>query len=402
MKHGSLTLFVALSAFLAGASSFADENISKCVNETARFDGIGPLTYADIVGPVGTHVVLSRRYPQLCQQRDAKACTGNAYLMPGDTVAVANIFGNFAHVQFIGSVKVTVGWVLANTLKVRASESSQSNFVFSDMKPYPTTLLSPGVRLTKGVGVPVCEAYLQRLNKSPFDVMHRPYCDRPEDDSVPGFSKLARVPLQPSEVNKLYKLAYNFKFPPRQYENDGEKDIRAGRVDVTKNVGTGLLSWRYDPPVDIFNDGVPANILMWRGVELGAWGASCGVEVSESGQGPRSAQMPIVFKAGDNEVDERATKLLIAHPIQQYDSAIRTGNLYSSGIGFRPVARAIGIFKYHDLYYMDGFFDIWGDAQNERRGRPALANTMAVFLHRDGVSRQICEYHLSGDDYPRP
>ena len=257
-------------------------------------------------------------------------------------------------------------------------------------------------KLTKGHGLPVCEAYLQRLNNTPFDNVHRPYCDRPEDDSVSGFSRLTRVSLQPSEVNKLYRLAYNFQFPPRQFENDGEKEIRAGRVDVTKNVGRGLLAWRYDPRVDIFNNGKPVNILMWQGVMLGAYARQCEFYDDNAGHGTRVEQMPIVVKPGDNEVDERATKLLIAHPVQQYDSTIHTGNLYSSGIGFRPVARAIGIFKYRDLYYMDGFFDIWGDAQNERRGRPALANKLAVFLHRDGVSRQICEYHLSGGDYPRP
>src|SRR5450631_4496675 len=35
-------------------------------------------------------------------------------------------------------------------------------------------------KLTKGHGLPVCEAYLQRLNNTPFDNVHRPYCDRPE------------------------------------------------------------------------------------------------------------------------------------------------------------------------------------------------------------------------------
>lgn len=89
--------------------------------------------------------------------------------------------------------------------------------------------------------------------------------------------------------------------------------------------------------------------------------------------------------------------------MQHYDYRLNTGNLYSSATVFRPIARAIGMFKYRDLHYFDGFFDVWGDAKNERRGRPALANTLAVFLHKDGVSHQVCEYQLSdGNDYPRP
>jgi hypothetical protein len=60
-------------------------------------------------------------------------------------------------------------------------------------------------KLTKGRDIPVCRAYLQRLENSRFNYYdRRPYCDRPEDDSVPGFSKPVRVDLSPTEVNRLY------------------------------------------------------------------------------------------------------------------------------------------------------------------------------------------------------
>ena len=394
MKHGSLTLCIALSALFAGANSFADKNIPKCVNETARFDGTGPLTYADIVGPAGTHVSLSRRYPQLCQQ-DEKACTGNAYVMPGDTVAVANHCGDFAQVQFIGTKTITVGWLRASALGQSLRKPPESAALFSDLRTagHP---FSNHFRLTRGVGLPVCEAYLQRLNRIPFDYMNQPYCNRPEDDSVPGFSKLVRVPLSPSEVNRLYRVAYNFQFPPNQAEADGIRAYRFGQVDMTKYVGNGLMAWRYDPPIDLNNDGVPDNIIVWHGVDHGGYIGGCGID------GRRNAQLPLVFKYGDEEIDSKATKAIVAHPVQKYDPTLNTGNLYGSATNFRPIARSIGVFKYRDKYYFDGFFDIWGDAKNERRGRPALANTMAVFLNQDGISRQICEYHLSGEDYPRP
>lgn len=387
---------------LTCTGSFANESIGQCAKETASFDGTQPLTYATVVGSIGSHIVLSRRHSQLCGPRDSEDCTGNAYLVPGDTVAVAKTCGNLAHVQFIGAKKVTVGWVLASALKARVQDSTRSNYVFIDMPPYPAKLLSPRIRLTKGAGIPVCEAYLQRINQSPFDVLHRPYCDRPEDDSVPGFAKLVRVPLQPSELNRLYKRAYSFEFPPRPNDNDGEKDLRAGKTDMTKDVGRGLLAWRYNPPVDIFNNGGSTDIVMWRGVRYGGYVGTCGVDLKDSGQGLRSSQMPLVFKPGSDEIDERATKMLIAHPIQQYDSALHTGNLYSTATDFRPIARSIGVFKYRGLFYFDGFFDIWGDAKNERRGRAELANTLAVFLHKNGVSSQVCEYQLGGRDYPKP
>jgi hypothetical protein len=260
--------------------------------------------------------------------------------------------------------------------------------------------------LTKGREILVCRAYLQRLKNSRFNYYdHQPYCDRPENDSVPGFTRLVRIPLPPAEVNRLYPLAFNFETPPKTHEaeTDGTRRIRYGQLDVTPNVGHELDVWRYEPEVDIFNNGAPVNVLMWRGVGLGGGpSGTCGVDLTGNTGGLRIDQMPLVFKSGNGAVDEAATKLLIAHPVQAYDTKINTGNLYATATGFRPVARSIGIFKYRDLYYFDGFFDIWGDANNERRGQPALANTLAVFLHRDGVSREICEYRLSGRDYPQP
>jgi hypothetical protein len=45
--------------------------------------------------------------------------------------------------------------------------------------------------LTKGHGVQVCEAFLQRLNVTVYD--DPPYCGRPETDAVPGFKLLDRI-----------------------------------------------------------------------------------------------------------------------------------------------------------------------------------------------------------------
>jgi hypothetical protein len=47
----------------------------------------------------------------------------------------------------------------------------------------------------------VCEAYLQRLNRTVSRVP--PYCDRPESDVVTGFSRLKRLQLTAGEYNRL-------------------------------------------------------------------------------------------------------------------------------------------------------------------------------------------------------
>jgi hypothetical protein len=118
--------------------------------------------------------------------------------------------------------------------------------------------------------------------------------------------------------------------------------------------------------------------------------------------GLRSEQLPLVFLPDNVHVHERATRALIAHPVQQYDHALQTGNLYATGTTFRPIARRIDIFEYGQLYYFYGWFDIWGDAGNKRRGIPQMANVLAVFLHRGGTTKQICEYRLNGNDFPTP
>jgi len=248
MKHGSLKLLFdrkyVLFGFLtigisASSAAHADSSLGKCTHEAVKFDGTRALMYAEIVGPPGSRVVL-------CKEGGERKCTASTYLRPGDAIAIASRCGAFAHVQFIGTEKIFEGWVKNEDISERVTRVSPN----PSQPPYSYVF-----RLTKGKGVPVCEAYLQRLNTSGFDFSHRPYCGRPEDDSVPGFTKLIRVPLKPAEINRLYKLAYNFEFPPGQFEKDGP--IRTGKVNVTAEVGHGLEAWGYDPPVDVFNDGVP-------------------------------------------------------------------------------------------------------------------------------------------------
>ena len=72
-------------------------------------------------------------------------------------------------------------------------------------------------RLTKGRSIAVCQAYLLRLQKSRFDSIHRPYCDRPEDDSVPGFEILTRVSLNQTKLTSFISwpsiLSYRLILP---------------------------------------------------------------------------------------------------------------------------------------------------------------------------------------------
>src|ERR1700722_643360 len=124
--------------------------------------------------------------------------------------------------------------------------------------------------LTKGHHLPVCEAFLKRLNAAQSP--KTPYCDIPEDDSVPGFTKLNRVSLSADEVTRLW--SHIFWFTKAQDESITRKDEPS--VNVASLLGTDLLAWRYDPPVSLNNDGQPDNVVMWQGYGADDTVAACG------------------------------------------------------------------------------------------------------------------------------
>jgi hypothetical protein len=59
----------------------------------------------------------------------------------------------------------------------------------------------------------------------------------------------------------------------------------------------------------------------------------------------------------------------------------------------------MGFFKYQDLYYFEAFYSEWtGDIEGKRIEGPSLVNTLAVFLRKDGLTQQVCEYQMSETD----
>src|ERR1700691_1072919 len=110
--------------------------------------------------------------------------------------------------------------------------------------------------LVQGRHVEVCEAYLARLNATKFE--HPPFCDRPENTSVPGFALLRRVPLTPAEAFELWLSVGAMEKPA---SNTEDWTLAA----ATQELGRTILAWKYDPEVDIQNNGSMQPLIMWRG-----------------------------------------------------------------------------------------------------------------------------------------
>ena len=244
--------------------------------------------------------------------------------------------------------------------------------------------------LTQGAGLSVCEAYLKRLNLDTSATP--PFCDRPEDDRVRGFKILNRVSLSDAQAMTLGQKIYNFTMHGNQDQsNRGKKFIT--RSTLSLELGHDIRAWRYEPRVDINNDGRPDDVVVWHG-----YGASKGMYRCNTGPGDlhwRQTQIAYVVTPDLARIDEAKTREIFGYPLGAYP-IIRNGKTTGFTKEFRPIGRTIGIFEYDSQYYFDTFFDSYGDFQGKRRKDTNIANTLGVFLRKGGVTRQVCEYRWSG------
>lgn len=407
-------LLVGASLATAGASA---EEIAGCTRRPVVFDSIAPINYATVTGEAGSKAYLHTQYPAQCAPSARDPCESSTYVLTGDVVAVGKTCGAWAYVQYIGSARVTESWMEAHRLQAWSSPTGAPSGMTAGTSAQETARYR--FRLVKGRGVPVCEAYLQRLNQTNFHgassgARNQPFCGRPENDAVPGFARLTRVPLTAEEVNALTNQVYNFThgttFEEMSYVspatgNPADKPVRSPTwplAETRKMLNFELFVWRYQPDIDIDNDGSSDNVMVWQGEGAGGGTGSCGTYgLPPTPQAAlRQAQLAYVMTPDGKQVDMARTRAIFGHPVQAYSVTGADGKVTTFLLHFRPIGSSIGIFKYRDLYYFDSFFDIWGDFADQRRDRPALANNLAVFLRRDGTTHQICEYHTDDQDYP--
>jgi hypothetical protein len=353
---------------------------ANCIDQVVTFDGITPLAYATVKASQDQRVYLSPKHPSQCAEPVGNACTSNAYLVAGDRVAVAKQCDGSSYIQFIGPQRITTGWVSASSLSLvptrlpfdAGTPPDQSNAFI------PTTVK---MHLTRGVGIPVCEAYLQRLNQTVFH--EPPYCGRPENDQVPGFYKLNRVPIPPEQFRELYGHLTLFS---ETGNSGGEQDVtRMYDREPHGDVGEDG-AWEYDPEVDIENNGTGTPFVVWGAMPTFP---ACGDRHRQTGpgfaaQGARGSQLLFVLKRNGAEIDDRRTKELFWHPLEP--------NI--AGLKARQVGSSMSVFRYRNQYYWDTFFDGngWPDFDGKRKKDKSLPAHLAVFLRQQGRTRQMCEY----------
>ena len=367
------------------------------------FDGRKPLSYATVT-PAGHagKAYLHAGYSKDCvvtgtnDSADLPAsCKSSAYVISSDVVAIGKTCGDRAFVQYVGEKHVTTGWMRTADLGATRSVALRQNLMSRSYGSEPT------FTLTRGLGIPVCEAYLQRLNQTQFK--SPAYCGRPEDDQVPGFQRLTRVRVSKEEITKLYNLVVTITNPLTEIDSRYFDEMNAnGGVftgtppQITMPQVRAYETWRYAPPIDIDNDGSPDNIVIWN---------LDSVDYHECGSfnpGPtRGQQIALVMSADGSTVDQARTIRIFGHPDGGYDAIAGMSGL-SGPIRFLKSWRLLGnsysAFRYRDLYYFDTFYDQFanlGDFQNKRKGSSRLQDTLAVFLHRNGKTAPVCEYFVA-------
>jgi len=261
--------------------------------------------------------------------------------------------------------------------------------------------------LTKGNGTPVCEAYLLRLNQAVF--VDPPFCGRPENSSVAGFTSLHRQELEPQEILRLANRISGFMNSKKQDQpemvNSIGTDGRPTRVpawnlsDITG--AADLHVWRYSPQVDIDNDGVPDNLILWHGLGASSRNNICGATFANNPTGGYVEQGAFILKSDNVSIDETKTKAIFGHPRGGYVGKINGRDAYFQG--FVPVGASIGIFSFQRTYYFDAFFDPdFGDFAGGRQNDPGLYDVLGVFKSEHGHTTQICEYkfasHFASED----
>ena len=256
--------------------------------------------------------------------------------------------------------------------------------------------------LTYGRGVKVCEAYLERLNRSSYE--HHPKCDRPENDEVAGFRALSRVKLSAEELEPFWPSISTF-LASGKVQDWQRGDEESQKLEVRPRFGRNveerlkelrsestLAVYRYQEPIDIDNDGVADPVVIWRSGNCKRFGPVDKMFYWDS--------IPVVLNAVRDGPDVERTRMLFGHPSGAYRS------FGWPRIEFRPIGKTMGIFQFNGTYYMDTFFDVWGDFHDRRRDAPELSptnqsrqsedpeipNRLGVFLRGEGETKQVCEY----------
>jgi len=149
-------------------------------------------------------------------------------------------------------------------------------FQFSFSQEARDSDTEPNFSLQEGRGVPVCEAYLELLNKTKFEVT--PFCGRPSEGPVKGFEHLDGHFMKEEEIWPLFTKVWEYmRFGDQNHSEkyyypptDNPPTAAHWSTEATSHASLALSLrhhwmnvWAYTTPIDINNDGTGLSIMCW-------------------------------------------------------------------------------------------------------------------------------------------
>ena len=331
--------------------------LNACIAKNVAFDGITPLRFAGVSSEGNSRIYIHSHFPNKCGPSSRASCDRGPYVVPGDAVAIGKTCGGWAYVQYIGAERITYGWIAAGRLKEWHStreEVDSASRTQDDLTPYRLKF-----RLLAGRGTPVCDAYLQRLNRTLFT---RPaYCGRPENDSVPGFEWLQRIAVPTSEVNRLAGLDLA---PPAK-----------------------VASWRYELEIDVENNSHPENVLIFNLDD--ADDPRCGVAYYGINPTLDTGYQVALIMTGDNKSIDLARTTSVFGDATRKPSEVPTIQFGSKPFlpGFVGYGHSYSLFRYRGTTYFDTFLN------DKPRRLPPLGDGNAilrVYRRQGNMTHVMC------------
>lgn len=361
----SLGTTIALLVVPAAVAAAGSNRMPECAVGDTSFDGISPLKYAIVSMGPGAKVGLYEKYPGRCSSGSCKPIASAA---DGEVVAVGKTCEGWSYVQHIDDKAIDYGWIASDRLKEWMSPQGDME---STRRGEPVENLCRGARcgmfhyrfrLITGNGVPVCNAYLQRLNRTEFK--RPPYCGRPESNNVPGFEVLHRV-----------------------YVSAEEMKLISGQ-DTQWPHGSGV--WRYQPRIDADNDGRPDDVIMWDDDDRED--PDCGMQyIGVDPTLQEGGPYALVMSADGKQVDSNRTQEIFGDKNSPDIEALTIGYVQGKKFlsNFHPYGESYGLFRYRGLTYFDAVL-------NRRTPMGSDMDAfLGVYLRKAGKTQMICKMQVS-------
>jgi hypothetical protein len=264
------------------------------------------------------------------------------------------------------------------------------------------------IKLLKG-SEPICVDYTRRLRETLLRrnrellkgaVLNNPHCDRGEVEAPGVFGRLERIPLAVAEVLRLQPQVWAFQMSPTSPLPDlaSEKIAGAGPPYPAGSAAArqwsaiqehdSYLYYRFDPSVDIDNDGSPDDVIVWK-----ESGGICG-EVYE-GNEPAIFKTQLLVLTKDGRLDAGRTLKIFGHPkgstLAFFNPKDPKHPNERTTTEFRGIGESFGVIEHKGAFYFDTFYADGGDLSNRRDGWPNYLDILAVMRNDRGANKLVCE-----------